>query len=50
MAFVDESISCCTDFAHNTIRINISYVSGEENVSGIQRLAEVIHEEIATHL
>ena len=44
VAFVTGSVFHCNDCGHNTMRINFSYVSVEDNIEGVKRLAQVIRE------
>jgi 2-aminoadipate transaminase len=46
VAFVIGAAFYCNDCGHNTMRINFSYTSKEENREGVKRLAEVIREEM----
>jgi 2-aminoadipate transaminase len=46
VAFVAGSVFFCTDCGQNTMRINFSYASIEENKTGIKRLAKVIRDEL----
>ena len=49
VAFVVGSAFHCDGSGKNTMRINFSYVSKEQNVEGVKRLAKVIKEAIAEH-
>ncbi len=42
VAFVIGSVFFCNDEGQNTMRINFSYSSIEQNIEGVKRLAEVI--------
>ncbi len=44
VAFVIGSVFHCNETGKNTMRINFSYVSKEQNVEGVKRLAGVIRE------
>ncbi len=44
VAFVMGSVFHCNDCGKNTMRINFSYVSREQNIEGVKRLAGVIRE------
>ena len=44
VAFVTGSVFHCDGSGKNTMRINFSYVSEEENREGVRRLAEAIKE------
>jgi 2-aminoadipate transaminase len=46
VAFVDGSSFFCNDQGHNTMRINYSYCNGNEIETGIERLANVIKNEL----
>ncbi len=49
VAFVAGNVFFSDNGGQNTIRINFSYASKEENIEGVQRLAEVIREEMEHH-
>ena len=46
VAFVDGSTFFCNDQGHNTMRINFSYSGKEEIEAGVERLANVIKNEL----
>jgi 2-aminoadipate transaminase len=46
VAFVAGSTFFCNDSGHNTMRINFSYSSNNEIITGIKRLAQVINDEL----
>lgn len=46
VAFVAGSVFFCSECGQNTMRINFSYASRQENIYGIQKLAGVIREEM----
>jgi 2-aminoadipate transaminase len=46
VAFVDGSTFFCNDQGHNTMRINFSYSNREEIEAGVERLADVIKNEL----
>jgi 2-aminoadipate transaminase len=46
VAFVAGNVFFADNGGRNTIRINFSYASMEENRTGVERLAEVIREEV----
>lgn len=46
VAFVVGSVFHCNGKGQNTMRINFSYASKEQNVEGVKRLAEVIRKEM----
>lgn len=46
VAFVDGSTFFCNDTGHNTMRINFSFSNRDEIEKGVERLADVIREEI----
>ncbi len=46
VAFVIGSAFYCNDCGRNTMRINFSFTSKEENREGVRRLAQVIQEEM----
>lgn len=47
VAFVLGSIFHCDDSGKNTMRINFSYVTKEQNIEGVKRLADAIKELMA---
>jgi len=49
VAFVIGSAFHCNGSGKNTMRINFSYVTKEQNIEGVKRLAKVIKEAIAEH-
>jgi 2-aminoadipate transaminase len=46
VAFVDGSTFFCNDQGHNTMRINFSFSGNKEIETGVERLAEVIKNEL----
>jgi 2-aminoadipate transaminase len=46
VAFVDGATFFCNDSGHNTMRINFSYSNKDDIEKGVQRLANVIRDEI----
>ena len=46
VAFVAGSTFYCNNSGHNTLRINFSYSNNNEIDTGIQRLAQVIKDEL----
>jgi 2-aminoadipate transaminase len=46
VAFVDGATFFCNDSGHNTMRINFSYSSKDDIQKGVQRLANVIRDEL----
>jgi len=46
VAFIKGSVFHCDGSGHNTMRLNFSYCTKEENIEGIKRLAEVIRENL----
>ena len=49
VAFVAGNVFFADNGGKNTIRINFSYATKEENREGVERLAEVIREEMKNH-
>jgi 2-aminoadipate transaminase len=46
VAFVEGATFFCNDSGHNTMRINFSYSTFKEIELGVERLADVIKEEM----
>ena len=49
VAFVDGSTFFCNDQGSNTMRINFSYSDKKDIESGVERLSEVIKNELKTN-
>lgn len=49
VAFVVGNVFFCDGKGQNTLRMNFSFMNEEKIAEGVQRLAEVIKEEITKH-